>query len=335
MIGFRMWAQAVAQAGTTDVNAVRQAMYRQRIKAPSGFEEVMNTNHHLSKPVMIGKIGASGTFDVIWQSINPVRADAWSKYIPDSAKRTADWTFPWVCGGCTERCLPSATHVTTSVRGARYSGMPASRSPRNSRSTSSFRPSPTTLPRLDKRMCGCNCKRSAVMLRASSIRPARALAAAAVRNAPASPGLCANALTAHDAASSYLSRLRRATAIPRSVMKFWGSSGFRRNERAKKLIKRGLVFPEQHAGPSARLPSERQVLIDRKAAVDQCHTCFVVTADKSQGVARRAERGSIASSPSRETVRCRRLVSALLPLRVDGPAPALASAVGEQRPTSP
>ncbi len=101
-IGFRMWAQAVVQAGTTDVDAVRQAMYGQRIKAPSGFEVVMNTNHHLSKPVMIGKISSSGTFDVIWRSINPVRADAWSKYIPDSARRTADWTFPWVCGGCIE-----------------------------------------------------------------------------------------------------------------------------------------------------------------------------------------------------------------------------------------
>jgi urea transport system substrate-binding protein len=101
-IGFRMWAQAVVQAGTTDVDAVRQAMYGQRIKAPSGFEVVMNTNHHLSKPVMIGKINSSGTFDVIWQSINPVRADIWSKYIPDSAKRTADWSFPWVCGGCIE-----------------------------------------------------------------------------------------------------------------------------------------------------------------------------------------------------------------------------------------
>jgi urea transport system substrate-binding protein len=64
-IGFRMWAQAVVQAGSTDVNAVRQAMYGQRIKAPSGFEVVMNTNHHLSKPVMIGKINSSGTFDVI------------------------------------------------------------------------------------------------------------------------------------------------------------------------------------------------------------------------------------------------------------------------------
>jgi urea transport system substrate-binding protein len=101
-IGFRMWAQAVVQAGTTGVNAVRQAMYGQRIKAPSGFEVVMNVNHHLSKPVMIGKINRSGTFDIIWQSIHPVHADAWSKYIPESAGRTADWTFPWVCGGCIE-----------------------------------------------------------------------------------------------------------------------------------------------------------------------------------------------------------------------------------------
>lgn len=101
-IGFRMWAQAVVQAGTTDVSAVRQAMYGQRIKAPSGFEVLMNTNHHLSKPVMIGKLNSSGSFDVIWQSINPIRADAWSRYIPESAERTADWTFPWVCGGCIE-----------------------------------------------------------------------------------------------------------------------------------------------------------------------------------------------------------------------------------------
>jgi urea transport system substrate-binding protein len=101
-IGFRMWAQAVTQAGTDDVNAVRQAMYGQRIKAPSGFEVVMNTNHHLSKPAMIGKLNSSGTFDVVWRSINPIKASVWSRYIPESAKLTADWTFPWVCGGCAE-----------------------------------------------------------------------------------------------------------------------------------------------------------------------------------------------------------------------------------------
>jgi urea transport system substrate-binding protein len=101
LIGFRMWAQAVAQAGTTDVSAVRQAMYGQRVNAPSGFEVVMNTNHHLSKPAMIGKLN-SGSFDVVWRSINPIKASVWSRYIPESAKLTADWTFPWVCGGCAE-----------------------------------------------------------------------------------------------------------------------------------------------------------------------------------------------------------------------------------------
>jgi urea transport system substrate-binding protein len=102
LIGFRMWAQAVSQAGSTDVNAVRQAMYGQRVRAPSGFEVVMNTNHLLSKPVMIGKLDASGSFDVVWRSINPVKASVWSRYLPESARRVADWTFPWVCGGCTE-----------------------------------------------------------------------------------------------------------------------------------------------------------------------------------------------------------------------------------------
>ena len=81
-IGFRMWAQAVTQAGTADVNAVRQAMYGQRIKAPSGFEIVMNTNHHLSKPAMIGKINSAGTFDVVWRSINPIKLQSGAGTFP-------------------------------------------------------------------------------------------------------------------------------------------------------------------------------------------------------------------------------------------------------------
>jgi urea transport system substrate-binding protein len=101
-IGFRMWVQAVSQAGTVDVNAVRQAMYGQRLRTPSGFEVVMNTNHHLSKPAMVGKLDTTGTFDVVWQSISPIKASVWSRYLPDSAKRVANWTYPWVCGGCTE-----------------------------------------------------------------------------------------------------------------------------------------------------------------------------------------------------------------------------------------
>jgi urea transport system substrate-binding protein len=101
-IGFKMWAQAVAQAGTTQVDAVRQAMYGQKVKAPGGFESIMNANHHLSKPVMIGEIQGNGQFEIVWQTKGPVKADAWSPFIPESAKLTADWTFPWVCGNCTE-----------------------------------------------------------------------------------------------------------------------------------------------------------------------------------------------------------------------------------------
>jgi len=101
-IGFKMWAQAVLQAGTTDVNAVRQAMYGQQVRSPSGYDIAMNTNHHLSKPVMIGEIQANGQFQIVNQTKDAIKADAWSPYIPESAKLTADWTFPWVCGNCTE-----------------------------------------------------------------------------------------------------------------------------------------------------------------------------------------------------------------------------------------
>lgn len=100
VIGFRMWVQAVQQAGTTDVDAVRQAMYGQEVKNLTGGVAVMNTNHHLSKPVLIGEIQDDGMFDVVWETGDLVVGDAWSDYIPESAKLTADWTYPWVCGNC-------------------------------------------------------------------------------------------------------------------------------------------------------------------------------------------------------------------------------------------
>ena len=99
-IGFNMWVQAVKQAGTTDVDAVRQAMYGQKVKNLTGGISVMNTNHHLSKPVLIGEVQEDGQFDTVWSTDGLVVGDAWSDYIPESAKLTADWTYPWVCGNC-------------------------------------------------------------------------------------------------------------------------------------------------------------------------------------------------------------------------------------------
>jgi urea transport system substrate-binding protein len=99
-IGFNMWVQAVEQAGTANVDAVRQAMYGQKVKNLTGGTALMNVNHHLSKPVLIGEIQATGQFEVVWQTKGEVVGDAWSDYIPESAKLTADWTYPWVCGSC-------------------------------------------------------------------------------------------------------------------------------------------------------------------------------------------------------------------------------------------
>src|SRR5450432_3963718 len=102
-IGLHMWAQAAEQAHSVNVDAVRQAIGYQKFKAPSGFLIEMDAkNHHLHKPVFIGEVKADGQFHVVWKTDGPIRAQAWSPYIPDSAKKVADWTYPWACGNCTE-----------------------------------------------------------------------------------------------------------------------------------------------------------------------------------------------------------------------------------------
>ncbi|MET4173705.1 hypothetical protein ABIB99_004801 [Bradyrhizobium sp. LA6.1] len=69
----------------------------------------MNTNHHLSKPA------ATGTFEVVWQSASPIKASVLSRYLPESARRTADWTFLWVCGGCAEPSFKDWVILTSLV----------------------------------------------------------------------------------------------------------------------------------------------------------------------------------------------------------------------------
>jgi len=97
---FNMWVQAVQQAGTADVDAVRQAMIGQKVKSPSGFEVVMGPNHHMAKPVMIGEIQANGQFAIVYQS-KALPPKAWSPYVEANKGKVADWSWPWVCGGCT------------------------------------------------------------------------------------------------------------------------------------------------------------------------------------------------------------------------------------------
>lgn len=89
-IGFNMWVNAVTEAGTTDVDAVRTAMYGQEYPNLTGGTAVMLANHHLSKPVLIGEILEDGQFDIISQT-EEVPGDAWTDYLAESAVLTSDW----------------------------------------------------------------------------------------------------------------------------------------------------------------------------------------------------------------------------------------------------
>ena len=89
-IGFTMWVQAVEAAGTTDVDAVREAMYGQEVPNLTGGTATMLPNHHLTKPVLIGEIRADGQFDIISQT-SEVPGDAWTDFLPDSAVLKSDW----------------------------------------------------------------------------------------------------------------------------------------------------------------------------------------------------------------------------------------------------
>lgn len=110
-IGFKMWTQAVKQAGTTDVDKVVEAMVGQEVPNLTGGVAVMNKNHHLSKPVLIGEIQDDGQFAVVWETEGTVAGDAWSDYLEGSKDLTANWTQPIMCGNYntqTKRCGGSA-----------------------------------------------------------------------------------------------------------------------------------------------------------------------------------------------------------------------------------
>ncbi len=97
-IGFKMWVEAVKKAGTTDTDAVEQAMIGLSVKNLTGGMAVMGKNHHLSKPVLIGEIQEDGQFLVVSETDDLVPGDAWSDYLPVSEDTIADWTPPISCG---------------------------------------------------------------------------------------------------------------------------------------------------------------------------------------------------------------------------------------------
>ena len=97
-IGFNMWVKAVEAAGTTDTDAVIEAMNGVAVPNLTGGISSMSVNHHITKPVLIGEIRDDGQFDVVWQTTGLVLGDEWSDYLPESADLIANWRAPMSCG---------------------------------------------------------------------------------------------------------------------------------------------------------------------------------------------------------------------------------------------
>ena len=98
-IGFNMWVKAVEKAKTTDVDKVSSALIGISVPNLTGGVATMLPNHHLTKPVLIGEIQENGQFDIVWQTEGAVPGDAWTDFLPESAKLIADWQDPKImCG---------------------------------------------------------------------------------------------------------------------------------------------------------------------------------------------------------------------------------------------
>ena len=111
-IGFNLWVKAVEAAGSTDADAVIDAIVGLETPNLTGGTATMLPNHHITKPVLIGEIQDDGQFFVVWETEDLVPGDAWSDFLPESAMLEADWTDPINCGNYnteTQTCGGSTT----------------------------------------------------------------------------------------------------------------------------------------------------------------------------------------------------------------------------------
>ncbi|WP_422643440.1 urea ABC transporter substrate-binding protein [Zavarzinia sp.] len=98
VIGFNMWVKAVEKAGTTDPDAVIDALIGVTVPNLSGGFSAMMPNHHITKPVLIGEIKADGQFDIVSQTKGLIVGDEWSDYLEGSKDLISDWRAPLKCG---------------------------------------------------------------------------------------------------------------------------------------------------------------------------------------------------------------------------------------------
>lgn len=74
-INVYLWAKAVEEAGTTDVDAVREAAGGITLQAPEGPVRIDGENQHISKTVRIGQLQPDGQFQIVHSTDEPVEPE--------------------------------------------------------------------------------------------------------------------------------------------------------------------------------------------------------------------------------------------------------------------
>lgn len=97
----RLWAQAVDEAGTDEVETVLKFLTRQSIDGPEGVVSVDPDNQHTFRPFYLGKARTDGQFDIVWSLQKPIRPvpypstrspAEWDAFLE---KMHADWGGSW------------------------------------------------------------------------------------------------------------------------------------------------------------------------------------------------------------------------------------------------
>ena len=69
----KLWAQAVAEAGTDATAEVRKHLRRQTRDAPEGIVSIDSDTLHTWRPFYLGKVRRDGQFDIVWSLDKPIR----------------------------------------------------------------------------------------------------------------------------------------------------------------------------------------------------------------------------------------------------------------------
>jgi urea transport system substrate-binding protein len=108
--GVRLWARSVEEAGSPDYADYHPALQGLSMSAPSGIVYIEPANQHTWRTVLIGRMGTSGNFDIVWSSGRPVRPSPfpgfrsepeWLKFLDDLKD---GWGGSWAAPG--ERKTP-------------------------------------------------------------------------------------------------------------------------------------------------------------------------------------------------------------------------------------